>query len=235
MGWCSIINQLLLVAPLVLGYNPSDLFSLLEGATMLVRFLLIGLVGLLAFVDNDSLAMAHEPQLTLVEARESDDVKIQLRIAGENRIPQGETFAIELVITPKKSGKMLYQPRFNRLLPPCGSLALFDSEKRYLGDIFLRTGGSFIYPGPQDWVPLTDQPIVVRGEYCSDRLGELEALPPGQYYVQLTFHAGVIADRRDDLKNDLLRHAAWDNFRNKGRQHLTGPCTSDVEFTITRQ
>lgn len=195
---------------------------------------LLAVLTIVVFAHASSSLIAQDPQLSLKQRRESDDVSIELRIDGLDTIGVGETLAIELVITPKRPGKMIYLQNFQPLLPPWGTLALYDAEKNYLGDLLLRTRGSFQSASKTNWTQLGDEPIVCRGEVRTSCPGELDALPSGTYYLQLTFHAGVIVDRRDDLKTDLHREFAWQRALSDGQQHLTGPRTSAIEFTLIR-
>lgn len=124
----------------------------------------------------------------------------------------------------------LFNPYFNRLTDQPAILAIFDSEKHYIGDLRRQVLGSYVRPGIGDWVqiPAGGYAGVTLGFTAgmvpgTQFMGRGNELPAGKYYVQLIYRRSFAtkAPTRGDSAtiepNDLdawFRHgAALDLFR----------------------
>jgi hypothetical protein len=84
----------------------------------------------------------------------------------------------------------VYNWQFNRLLALPGQLAIYDADKRYLGDLIAFRSGSRRGLEEEDWSFLYGEsylgkPIDFRVDHIWNSKYDVDLLPVGTYYVQL--------------------------------------------------
>lgn len=114
----------------------------------------------------------------------------------------GERIELEFRFDATSPGTV-YNPYFDSLTVQPAVLALFDSNKRYLGDLLARHHGSFRGPSASNWVNVGTGGFVGTSlVVCAgDDPGDLDSestLPPGKYYLQLIFNRYFVSPPPQD-------------------------------------
>jgi hypothetical protein len=112
----------------------------------------------------------------------------------------GERFTADLRFTNISGGDYFYNPFLNRLVPLPASLAIFDSSKKYIGDLLTWDGGSQVTVSSGDWqfIPggcYVGTPIayLTAGYVLGTEFGVMNhLLPPGEYYLQVIYFRAFI-------------------------------------------
>ncbi len=87
----------------------------------------------------------------------------------------------------------VYNWQFNRLLPLPGQLAIYDADRRYLGNLIAFRFGSQRGISGEDWSFLygesyVGKPIEFRVDHIWNSKYDVDLLPVGTYYIQLVLH-----------------------------------------------
>jgi len=93
----------------------------------------------------------------------------------------------------------VYNWQFNRLLPLPGQLAIYDADKRYLGDLIAFRFASQRGISDHDWSFLYGEryvgaPIDFRVDHIWHSKYDVDLLPVGTYYIQLVLYNAFFAN-----------------------------------------
>ena len=135
----------------------------------------------------------------------------------------GEKFDIDIRFYNNGGGEYFYNPFFNRLIPLPAQLAIFDSEKKYLGDLIAWQGGSQVGVSASCWTSIPS------GGYVGIRLrsftaGYIPSLPPprkfgaGDYYLQMIYYK--VFTLANPARTADEKGAVADFYRNFDRTEL---------------
>jgi hypothetical protein len=164
------------------------------------------------------------------------------RLKGKVSLPHGDVVAqgdaLRLRVRYEFGAMDLYNPFFNEEIPASAAAAVFDHNKRFVGDLLLRRSNKVRAPDLKDWI------ISAQGGFieidrklpttCIGRDGKEFQLAEGKYFLQVVFHTrlGSFPPLEDDtitLSKDGLElwHKRYVDF---------GNCRSNViEFEITEK
>jgi hypothetical protein len=107
----------------------------------------------------------------------------------QTRLHLGETSSVDYTFYNTRSSYWVYNWNFIRLVPLPGKLAIYDAEKRYLGDLIRFTSGSRTTVGSNNWLFLYEGSHV--GTSINFKVGYIygdrvrNRLTPGRYFIQL--------------------------------------------------
>jgi hypothetical protein len=106
----------------------------------------------------------------------------------QTRLRFGETSSVDYTFYNTRSSYWVYNWNFIRFVPLPGQLAIYDAEKRYLGDLIRFTSGSRTRVGSNSWLFLYEGSHV--GTSISFQVGHIpgavgKRLAPGRYFIQL--------------------------------------------------
>jgi hypothetical protein len=91
----------------------------------------------------------------------------------------------------------VYNWQFSYLIPLPGQLAIYDKNRKYIGDLIANIRGSRTLISDQSWSFLSDETFV--GKLLSFNAGYVNSLqkrlPPGTYYIQLVMYRGFLSHR----------------------------------------
>jgi hypothetical protein len=156
--------------------------------------------------------------------------KGEVTIAMDNTIlTLGKLYSIDYSFHVTNSSYRVYNWQFIRLKPLPGQLAIYDSEKRYIGDLSAFTEGSQAGVSDDDWTFLYEGARV--GTSLSFRAGIVpntkyyatgKQLPPGDYYVQLVIYKAYISTNPFRLEGDpiLVQGEKTNFYKNFNRAEL---------------
>jgi len=124
----------------------------------------------------------------------------------------GETFTVDIRFFSESPGDY-YNTYFNGLIPVPAKLAIFDSDKKYLGDLIEFIGGSRRRASSHDWTYIPSQCYVgtflhpfIAGYIPSQSRYKL---PDGDYYLQMIYNKTFILPRPADTDHV----AVWSDKR----------------------
>jgi len=151
-----------------------------------IRVFLI--TAILAFPCSSSLAqnaLPLQPEKRLnLSGGEQGHATITMK---QPRLRLGETSSVNYTFYNTRSSYWVYNWNFISLVPLPGQLAIYDAEKRYLGDLIRFTGGSRTLVGSNNWLFLNEGSHV--GTSIRFTVGYIPGarnrLPPGRYFIQL--------------------------------------------------
>jgi hypothetical protein len=119
---------------------------------------------------------------------------------------RGQEFTTQITFHNTGGGAYFFNPLFNRLIDLPAQLAIFDSQKEYIGNLLYREVGSIRTPGPYDWTYILGGSVrknikrmagyVPGTKYNST--GSL--LPPGTYYIQMIYYGVFLRPYHEGLK-----------------------------------
>ena len=127
----------------------------------------------------------------------NDKGRVELRLE-KLRLRRGELYDAQFIFYNTNSSYWVYNPFFNRLILLPGQLAIYDADKKYVGELKFDTG-SQRSPGDTDWVFLWGGSHI--GTRIGFRAGYLPGtkywnmnnlLPAGRYYVQLILYKAFL-------------------------------------------
>lgn len=134
-------------------------------------------------------------------------------------LPVGDQTALSIEFhNTSGAGTPLFNPFFTKLLPIGCRVAVFDSDRRHVGNVPLqRDAGSRRWPGRGDWLTLrgnsrlTVQIAWEAGVIRPIEFGQPTRLPPGRYeaqvvYTELAFCPPAVGE---DCTMDSDEHARW--------------------------
>jgi hypothetical protein len=162
---------------------------------------------------------------------------------SQTRPRLGERFTADIRFTNRSGGDYFYNPFFNRLVPLPARLAIFDSSKKYLGDLLTWEGGSQKAVSSGDWqfipgdcyvgTPIAD---LTAGYVPGTEFGVMShLLPPGEYHLQVIYlkafiaanPAATVRDPSEELRFDLT-----DFYKNFDRGELFRSNVVKVTFGV---
>ena len=132
-------------------------------------------------------------------ANGSDKGQVTIKIS-DPVLQRGERYSIEYTFHVTNSSYAVYNWQFIRLKPLPGQLAIYDSNKKYIGDLIAFTEGSQTGVSDDDWTFLYGGARV--GSALDFRAGSVpntkydsmgNLLPPGEYYIQLILYKAFLS------------------------------------------
>jgi hypothetical protein len=139
----------------------------------------------------------EETHLSLTSG-ESGYTKLTVK---EPRLRRGELSSVDYTFYNTNGGYWVYNWNFIRLVPLPGQLAIYNSDKKYIGDLIQWEGGSQKGVGDSDWLFLyggshVGTSITFRVGYVpSTKYGNMSSLlPAGQYFIQLILYKAFLSD-----------------------------------------
>lgn len=169
-----------------------------------LTILLIILVSSSGFAQSFKFADEHPFKLS--------DNQGRIEIALDQTVLQrGEQYAVNYKFTNTNSSYPIYNWQFMRLIPLPGQLAIYDADKKYIGDLIAFECCS------QSSARLADWTYLYGGSYVGASLGfhagyvpmtkygsTSNLLPPGQYYIQLIMYKAFVSER-SSLTEEVLK------------------------------
>ena len=129
----------------------------------------------------------------------------------EGKLSRGERYSVEYTFYVTSGSYWVYNWSFNGLIPFPGQLAIYDSEKKYIGDLLRFEGGSQRRPEDDDWLFLYGGSHV--GTNLRFRAGYVpmtkhgsmsDLLPAGSYYIQLLLNKAFLSPNPSRMLGDKL-------------------------------
>lgn len=187
------------------------------------------LLLLIAGIAKAASPALESPQLTeerpIVEGTYAGHARLSV-----NSFRHRATNHIEVEIQFHATGGALkvFNPFFDDLSIQPASLALFDAQKNYMGDLLVRQSGSHRGPHADEWMTIPKAGYVGVSKQVAAVIGN-QPLRPGKYFLQLIYSRlfwstsparnGIISN--EDLARWIKDHAGDDYFR-----------SNSVEFEI---
>ena len=164
----------------------------------MLRFLITSLLGLCFFgqVAIDKMPPAskwHSAQrdLRLGSFQGLATLRVVKTIPdGKTEIPLGAKFEVDIRFSNTAGGDDFYNPFLCELVPLPAKLAVYDSQKKYRGDLLERIAGSRKTVSTNDWTYIPGNGYVgctkrvTAGRFRNPLYGKL---PPGTYYLQMIY------------------------------------------------
>jgi len=177
-----------------------------------------------------SQAIAHAQDFQYSEksdfANGSDKGELSIKIA-EPVLRRGERYSIEYGFHVTNSSYAVYNWQFIALKPLPGQLAIYDSNKKYVGDLIAFSGGSQVGVSDDDWTFLYGGARV--GTALGFRAGSVpntkydwtgNLLPTGEYYIQLILYKAFLSPNPYRVVGDKI-----DFYKTFDRREL---CRSNI-------
>jgi len=170
----------------------------------------IGVGILLVFLPTIVLAQKdfpfrEESQLTSHEG-EARYVTLAL---GDSLFRLGELYKVDYTSYNGLENCWVYNWAFNSLVPLPGQLAIYDADKKYIGDLIAFTGGSRRTVEASDWVFLFDGSHVGRtirfraGLVPGTKYDSINSmLPAGHYFIQLILYRAFLSNNPFSIEGD---------------------------------
>jgi len=131
---------------------------------------------------------------------------------NKTTVKLGGQFNIDIRFVNNSSGDYFYNPFFNRVIPLPAQLAIFDKDKKYLGDLIDQSGSPVTARraamSTNDWV------FIPSGGYLGVTFGPIQAgntpafprqtLKAGDYYLQMIFYKGFVEANRANAEKPSI-------------------------------
>jgi hypothetical protein len=140
----------------------------------------------------------------------NDRGRAELRLENVE-LRRGEHYVAEFTFYSTNCSYWVYNPFFGGLTPSPGQLAIYDAEKRYLGELKYDTS-SHRGPSDADWVYLC------AGAYLGTKIGfgagylpgpEFShmgnLLPAGRYYIQVILYQAFLTHKDIYFRGDFYK------------------------------
>jgi hypothetical protein len=131
-------------------------------------------------------------------------------------VARGTPYSIEIEFHNAGEGKQFYNVFFNRGVPLAAQLAIFNSEKEYLGDLLYREKISRKSIDASDWTFLPSGSYVgikldlMGANIFNPKYGDkVHLLEAGTYYIQMIFYRAFVWPNLfgvDKEKTDLYKN-----------------------------
>ncbi|HZF00502.1 MAG TPA: hypothetical protein VE344_01260 [Methylomirabilota bacterium] len=152
--------------------------------TVFIIFLLpFFVVGTVTVFGSDNFPFVEKHDLDSGSFRGYSTLTIE-----KTTIQSGQLFSIDVKFFNNSGGDYFYNPFFDRLIPLPAQLAIYDNDKKYLGDLIEFEGGSQRMVGANDWTRISSLCYV--GATLNANISNSA---PGDYYVQVIFYKSFIA------------------------------------------
>ena len=136
---------------------------------------------------------------------------------NKTKVKAGEEFGADIRFLNKGGGHKFFNPFLNTLMPRPAELAIFDSKKKYVGNLLATFDGSHVRgETDQDWTYIASSAYV--GKEYNFRLGYANgiqyfpyndlsqtSLPVGVYYLQVIYNSAFISRDFSDYNRDFFR------------------------------
>jgi hypothetical protein len=161
--------------------------------------ILIGLISmtLLLPVVAEGQAFPYRGQSAFANGSDQGDVSIQ---SEKDVVRKGDVYSVRYTFHVVNSSYAVYNWQFISLKPLPGQLALYDSNKQYLGNLIAFAGGSQVGISDDDWTFFYGETFV--GKPLGFRAGLIpntkydstnHLLPSGDYYIQLILYRAFVS------------------------------------------
>ena len=169
----------------------------LDGFVLPMR-ILIALISitLLLHVVAEGQAFPYREQIAFTMGSDKGEVTIQ---SEKDVIRKGETYSLRYTFHVINSSYAVYNWQFVSLKPLPGQLAIYDSNKQYLGNLSAFTGGSQAGISDDDWTffygeTFVGKPLAFRAGLIPNTKYDWDhRLPSGEYYIQLIMYKAFIS------------------------------------------
>jgi hypothetical protein len=170
----------------------------------------IGLAAILILAPTMATAQTvfpfrEETRLSLTNG-EAGYTKLTLK---EAQLRRGELASVDYTFYNTSGSYWVYNWNFVRLVPLPGQLAIYDSDKKYIGDLIQWEGGSQKAVADRDWLFLYDgshvgTAIAFRAGYVPmTKYGSMNSLlPAGQYFIQLILYKAFLSDNPSRIEGN---------------------------------
>jgi len=170
----------------------------------------IALISITLFVPvvAEGQAVPYREQSAFVMGSDRGEVTIQ---SETGVIRKGDLYSLRYTFHVINSSYAVYNWQFNSLKPLPGELAIYDSSKRYLGNLIAFAGGSRAGISDDDWTFFYGETFVGRPLSFSaglipntkyDSTGN--PLPSGGYYIQLIMYKAFVSPNPFRLLGEKL-------------------------------
>ena len=129
----------------------------------------------------------------------SDKGEVSIKL-DDPILERGESYSVEYTFHVTNSSYDVYNWQFISLIPLPGQLAIYDANKKYIGDLIAFTQGSRRGVSDDDWIFLYGGTRV--GRVLGFRAGSVPMtaynsegnwLPTGEYYIQLILYKAFLS------------------------------------------
>lgn len=138
---------------------------------------------------------------------------------NKTKLKAGEKFTADVRFLNTSGGDKFYNPYFNALRPLPAKLAIFDSEKKYIGNLIDPNGGSRVsFETDSDWIYIASLAYVgkeislfagnTHGTMYDPMVGGKswkKSLPNGRYYLQVIYNRSFIEHGFRGYNTELFR------------------------------
>lgn len=177
-----------------------------------------------------------------IEKKDMDSNGSHATLSLENTtVKLEELFAVNVCFYNQSGSELaFFNPYFNGLLSSPAQLAVFDSQKKYVGDLIQFIGGSQAMMTPKDWVLIPQSGFVstslkVKLHRVVSAVIPFElskAVPPGDYYLQMIYSKTFILDVIPSPE-DKAASEEWERkFRGSGVELFR---SNPVKITVVGQ
>ena len=172
--------------------------------------ILIALISitLLLPVVAEGQAFPYREQSAFAMGSDKGEVTIQ---SEKDVIRKGDIYSLRYTFHVINSSYAVYNWQFISLKPLPGQLAIYDSNKQYLGNLIAFAGGSQAGISDDDWTFFYGETFV--GKPLGFRAGLIpntkydwtgSPLPSGEYYIQLVMYKAFISPNPFRLLGDKI-------------------------------
>jgi hypothetical protein len=147
---------------------------------------------------------------------------------SSREVRAGDSMTVEVRFENHGCQQQFFNPFFQSLIPMPARLAVFDSERRYVGDLLWFSGGSQRSLSREDWVTIPHRGsigcvVVVRFVDASKYpLSGLRKMSSGRYCLQMIFHSRFASEPK------------WKRMTVPDAARLNLPMLSDDQFEELR-
>src|SRR5262245_11608427 len=119
---------------------------------------------------------------------------------------RGREFTTQITFHNTGGGAYFFNPFFNRLIDLPAQLAIFDSQKEYIGNLLHWEGGSRRTPERNDWTYIWGGFVGttierMAGYVPRTKYGSADSLlPPGTYYIQMIYYGVFLRHYHEGTK-----------------------------------
>lgn len=165
---------------------------------------------LIVLVSSSGFAQGYKFAEEYPFKRGNNQGKVEISL-DKTILQKGELTGVNFRFTNTNSAYPIYNWQFMRLLPLPGQLAIYDADKRYIGDLIAFECCSQTAASLADWTYLYGGSYVGAslgfhaGYVPGTKYGSMSnLLPSGRYYIQLILYK-AFASERPSLTEEVLK------------------------------
>jgi hypothetical protein len=136
-------------------------------------------------------AFPYRPKSDIADISTPGEVSIAL---AATTLRQGDTYSVRYTFHAMNR-YYVYNWQFISLIPLPGQLAVYDENKKYIGDLIAYVNGSRTLISKENWTYLYGGAFVGTSlRFTAGRVNSPQKrLPPGTYYIQLVLYRGFLS------------------------------------------